>query len=299
MFFLFKNNVVLVEGLVAFILLVVAYLTYRSFKAMGNESGGGSGGGSSADIGHLEDLIKKLLENSGPTQGGGKVATEGGGGSPELEAQVTQLKSEIQAKESEIESLKNAPASEVATPPEEKVQLEGQIKDLKSKLEEFDIISADIADLSLYKEENQKLKKELDELKKSSQSSSPPPAAPVAAPVPEPAPAVPTAPPAAATAPVVEPAIGAMPEPPVASPASATTEESAIQNVVDEDLIKEYAAMVEAQKKAEVLRSGGAPAAPVAPAAPPTNAEAGTTTSPSPDSAEIMDQFEDFAKKKA
>jgi hypothetical protein len=66
---------------------------------------------------------------------------------------------ELQVKDSEIQNLKGGSGNQ------EKAKLEEKIKDLESRLAEYEIISEDIADLSRYKDENVKLKKEIEMLK--------------------------------------------------------------------------------------------------------------------------------------
>lgn len=80
-------------------------------------------------------------------------------GVAEIEAQVQTLKNELSSREVEIAELKAAGPSPVAT---DAGNLAERIKELEAKLAEYEILEDDIADLSLYKEENSRLKAELD-----------------------------------------------------------------------------------------------------------------------------------------
>ena len=260
--FFFKNNAVLIEVLVVMILLFAAFLTFRSFKVSKDEELGVSPAG---EIGPLEEMMKKLLEKANALPMAGTVtqsatAAGSGGEAKGIEAksieakalleQITTLKKQLESKQGEIESIKAvAPAGATAAAPaagmskEDKTAMENQIKELQRKLEEFDIISADIADLSFYKEENQRLQKELGATK-------------TGAPTPVAAPPIPPIPPTPSAAPA---SVGAAP---VTEPAKV---EGSVQEVVDEDLIKEYAAMVDAQRAGEPAQPVPVKAVPLVP----------------------------------
>ena len=276
--FFFKHNAVLIESLVVAILLAAAILTYRSFKISKEEE---SNKGASPDLAHLEGMLQKILEKSNSMPGGAAGAATSPApknNHPPIDAaalteQINILKKELEVRQQEITAIKASPSAGAAAQPneltnEEKASLEAQIKELQKKLEEFDIISADIADLSFYKEENLRLQKELANIKGAAPSTPAPVA--VAPPPPQPAPAAPPPKPEPEPAPVAKvvetPAAAPAPPPPpppvevkaaepvVEAPAAPApvveekAEATAVQEVVDEDLIKEYAAMVDAQR---------------------------------------------------
>jgi hypothetical protein len=160
-------------------------------------------------------------------------------------AEIKELKRMIDEKE---EALKSARSGKPSADPEEKAKLEDKIRQLEGRLSEYEIIEADIADLSFYKEENSKLQQELQALKTSAAGT---PAAAVEAalaPVPEAVVAEPLVAEPAATAPV-EP-----PPPAVAEPVVTPVEEmehkevAEPEGVVDDALMAEFAAAVQDQK---------------------------------------------------
>ncbi|MCB0341338.1 MAG: hypothetical protein H6626_06960 [Pseudobdellovibrionaceae bacterium] len=79
----------------------------------------------------------------------------------EAQKQVTELKAELKKRDEEIKSLHDSVDKKVA---EERTVLMTKLHDLESKLLEYEIIEDDIADLSRYKEENARLKAELENL---------------------------------------------------------------------------------------------------------------------------------------
>ncbi len=83
-------------------------------------------------------------------------------GLEEVNSQVAALKKEIKEKEVEIAKLKAGGGSSQATP--EAGDFAARIKELEAKLSEYEILEDDIADLSLYKEENARLKEQLEKL---------------------------------------------------------------------------------------------------------------------------------------
>jgi hypothetical protein len=261
--YIFSHNAVLIETFVTAILLTAAFLTYRSFKMSKEEEQGSS---SLGDTSQLESMLKKVLEK-GVQQAEGSLApaedSPVSGEVAKLSEQNAHLKNELNRRLLEMEQLKNskssgASAPQAGVPPEVKVALENQVKELQKKLDEFDIISQDIADLSFYKEENQRLIHELEARGGEPPVVRAPPVAAKAAarPVAEEAAKPKVAAPDVAAAPAPaepkvsapEPVAEAAPEPVIETPAPAATSETAVQEVGDEDLIKEYAAMVDAHR---------------------------------------------------
>jgi hypothetical protein len=86
----------------------------------------------------------------------------------EANTQVEALKRDIQAKETEIARLKaegEARPSVETGPDGETGNLSARIKELEAKLAEYEILEDDIADLSLYREENSRLREEIEKYK--------------------------------------------------------------------------------------------------------------------------------------
>lgn len=144
----------------------------------------------SEDLSAIEETLKKVLEATRhqPAQsavgrdsegdsstGGASKASDGAGataaGAPsvdtsELTSQIAErerLINELKGKISELETQKASPAA--GATPQDTVNLELKIRDLESRLKEYEIIEDDIANLSLYKEENARLKDELGKMK--------------------------------------------------------------------------------------------------------------------------------------
>ncbi|MEZ4871574.1 MAG: hypothetical protein R2827_04860 [Bdellovibrionales bacterium] len=130
-----------------------------------------TGGVNSDQIAQLEETLRKVIAQSTP--GGGAVASIGPDG--ELDesvlaanaAELQELKSSLESKEKELIEIKQKIESGELSSSSggDAADLEAKIKDLEARLQEYEIIEDDIADLSMYKEENQKLKEELDALK--------------------------------------------------------------------------------------------------------------------------------------
>jgi hypothetical protein len=303
LYFLVQHNALIIESLIGLILVVIVYLSFRAFLSARQEELHPTAAGG-ADLSKIEEALKKILEQANKSVPAGTVASGDGAG---LLAEIEKLKAELLAKQAEIEAARaggaagaggapGAPGSGPVLTNEEKATLEGKIKELQGKLAEYEIIAEDIADLSFFKEENAKLKKELDNMKSSAgavvaapapapapavaPADGAPPAAPVAAPPPEAPPATPVVAPtpeAPPTAPVVAPTPEA---PPAAAPAEVAAAPDAPASVVDDDLMKEFAAAVEEQKQSS------APAAAPPPEAPPTAAPTEAPVSePAPETA--------------
>lgn len=101
-----------------------------------------------------------------------------------VDAQVQALKADLQAREVEITKLKEGGVSS-GKAAEEAAGLSSRIKELEAKLSEYEILEDDIADLSLYKEENTRLRGELERIKGGGAAPAPEAAAaPAAAPAP-------------------------------------------------------------------------------------------------------------------
>lgn len=179
--FIIPHAETIFSATLALVLLLSGFLIYRNF--FGNEIGTASEA-SPADLNRIEESLRKILSQtnaSGVTGGSGEVtASTGPGAGPVANAGASdpQLRQEIEARTKQIEELKKQ--IEAAKGDDNTPELLAKIKNLEDRLTEYEIIEDDIADLSNYKEENARLKKELDNLKSGK------PAASAAPPMPEP-----------------------------------------------------------------------------------------------------------------
>jgi hypothetical protein len=132
-----------------------------------------SGLGMPENAGDLQTMLTKLLEQTS------KLESVPASGQPmtsavaaDVEAQIQTMKVELATREKEIAQLKAAGPSQAGADAD---KLSARIKELEAKLAEYEILEDDIADLSLYKEENVRLRGELDKMK----SGAPPERAPL------------------------------------------------------------------------------------------------------------------------
>jgi hypothetical protein len=302
-----QYNTLIIEGLVALIILLSLFVGYRGF--FGKKDAGSSDAGGGLDAVQLEKTLQRILDNQGKTNAATHAdsATEhadldhshdksaAAGGSAESAAEVAQLKAAVaegrkkaealQAKVKEAEEKAaaaiaaagagGAPAATDGMSEQEKEDFAAKIRDLEARLAEYEIISEDIADLSRYREENDELRKELDNVKSN------PVAAPVAA-APAPPPPVEAAPPVQTAPATPAPEL----EVPVAEAAPA--EESPNADLIDDELMREFAAAVEGQQsktKEKVAEKAGD-----------GSAEAKDTGD---DATKLMSEFENFVAKKS
>lgn len=286
-----QNNQTIVQILIVVTLILIVALVFLTLFGSKDEVLDKSGTvGLSPE---LEKSLQKMLENQATAKsavfdfsktGGGSVAADTSkavGGDPTLQAealaQVEKMKSEVSAKERAIQELQAQleaaqSAAKSSTGSSGSAALDARVKELEARLAEYDIISEDIADLSRYKEENEKLKKQL--ASASAAPVAPAPPAPVA-----PAPVAPAQVAPAQVAPVpVAPA-------PVAAvtpvPAPVEPPPSSGVSPIDDDLMKEFAQAVESQK-AQTAQAKVDAAAPA----------------PTQENEDLMGQFENFVQKK-
>lgn len=260
--YLVDHNAQVVSALVLAIILLSMILGFRSFlNAKNAEKFGGTEG---ASMGQLEETLKKLLERAGevPTaaQAGAGVSAE----NTALLKEIEDLRNTLAEKQVQIELIERKNSAEGNAVAEaapsgsglsdaDKEALSTQIKDLQARLAEYEIISEDIADLSFFREENAKLQKELEALKKTGAPAAG--SAPVAA-----------RPAAAEAAPVVAAAAVAAAEPPASAPVI-DPEVDFGQELVDKLL--DQANSISAPITDTVAESAPPPVAPE-PAAPPS-----------------------------
>lgn len=253
-----QNNRLIIELTFGFIFILILFLIYRQFfsKEVSSSENLGSTANLNINTAEIEEKLQKIMESQlnfkGQLSGLEQVsAGNAGASSPAnlapvaasadlapLQKELETLKEQLKTKDIKIEELAKAGAAAAAGAPaasgEDKTALEAKVKELEGRLQEYEIISEDIADLSFYKEENTRLQKELADLKGGAKAPEPIKAPPIAA---MPAPAAPT--PEPATAPVAAPAVvEATPEAAPSAPGP-----------VDDDIMKEFAAAIEDQKK--------------------------------------------------
>jgi hypothetical protein len=237
--FITIHNAAIIEILIAVVLLTALFLGTRWFLAAKEPEANGT------NLGDLEESLKKIIAQAGAIPAAGAVAAAGGNEeSQKLSTEIAKLKSDLQAKQKEIEGMASQAAMAVSSgeaqgpgmSSEDKSKLEGQVKELEAKLAEYEIISEDIADLSFYKEQNAELQKQVEALKGGG-------AVPKAAVAPaEAKPAAPAGPEPTITgkSKVAEATAAALetPEPaaePVAAPAAEAP--AAVENTVDDSLL--------------------------------------------------------------
>lgn len=202
----FTHNVESIIQWVFFAILALAgLLIARGLMAPKSEGEAASAGAMGLGVGdasvaapEIQGVLKTILERTAKLDSAGPISLGGGGASPEAaaaaEAQVANLRKDIEAKEQEIKALKETAKAAPAGAADPNVA--ERIKELEAKLAEYEILEDDIADLSLYKEENTRLRLELEKLKgkgpadmSAAVAPTPASAAPAPAPVAPPAPA--------------------------------------------------------------------------------------------------------------
>lgn len=162
------------------VVLIVVYLF--NLIVSGNTS---SDRLSKKDISELETRIKAVLEQasvltpkseSGAGDGKANSLEEGSSldqdtGSNDILEQIQTLKQELEEKDLQLQSLKASSSTDSGLSEEESKNYIEKINALETKLQEYEIIEDEIADLSHFKEENEKLKKQLDSIKPSEEAS--------------------------------------------------------------------------------------------------------------------------------
>lgn len=252
--FWIHHNEAIIQWLVVGILVITALWLIRMLtdKSKPEASAG------KADFSEIEETLKKLLERASavvatpasPTLEQAYAKSSGAVGSPD-----PALKAELEKREKEIAELKNQLAS---TPKTDSTQFMAKISELETKLAEYEILEDDIADLSLYKEENVRLKAEIGKLQSGA-----------VAPAPTDAPEV---------APVAEEVFPEFPSPePVPDK--------------DENLVAEFEEAVKQVATPEPPPAPAPVAAATAPAAAPTPAPADASASGEIDTDDILAEF--------
>ncbi len=139
------------------------------------------------DLSDLEGTLKRVLEQtevkaSSVAMPPGMVAPGGGLDTvafesmndeerAEFQTTIEQQKNEILQLKSSIETIQQEAAQNSGGSGEMSPEIQSKIEELEAKLAEYEIIEDDIADLSMYKEENAQLKAEIEALRNAGGSS--------------------------------------------------------------------------------------------------------------------------------
>lgn len=176
--FVIEHNDKIIGSLVALFIATAILLLWRSISDKGEESSGSSG----VDLSSIEGAMRKVLASQPVSvtavPGGVSVAPAEGAGADE--AQMAAMREAIAEREAKIAELQKAleeaklltASAEAAgeggggADPAQLAELKTKVEELQARLAEYEIIEDDIADLSLYKEENGRLKNEIEDLKK-------------------------------------------------------------------------------------------------------------------------------------
>lgn len=236
----------------------------------------GPTGSISIDTKEIEEKLKKILDNQSTNVGATALLGDGQGIISEAaQAEIEKLTVVLKEKEKQIEEIKATAAQAPAAAGGDIKKYEEKVKELETRLQEYEIIAEDIADLSFYKEENNKLQKELSAYKSGG-------AAPASEPTPKVEPPVQAPPPVEAKIelepPPPKPAEPAPPPAPVEASIEAKPTGVDDGPSIDEDILKQFAAAVEDQKKQ-------------------TSEEKSAEENKLTESKELMGQFENFIKK--
>ena len=187
--FFFHNIEAIIMGLAIFGFALGGFYTiFRVFFAKPEAKTG------LQDVSEIEELLQKVLaqaNNIGPNQTQDSVSD----GENDVDQanvvsseELDKLQSQLEEKQNEISALKKDLESQKDSGEPSQEMLD-KINELEARLAEYEIIEDDIADLSKYKDENLKLKEELEKLKAGGTSASEPEApTPEASEEPEPEP---------------------------------------------------------------------------------------------------------------
>lgn len=202
------------------VLLILLFATSALllFRSISEKNKAGAGAGLNLD--EIEGLLKRLLANQpmGVAEGA-PISGDVAGAVAEREARIKELSDTL-------EKMKADMASKPANDPRV-AEMQKLIDELQGRLAEYEIIEDDIADLSRYKDENTKLRAEVEALKAG-----------------KPAPASAAAPVAQAVAPVATPATESVAVA-ATSPLASATDADAFQLNTEDEVMREFAAAVE------------------------------------------------------
>ncbi len=204
--FLFHYNIGLIEALLVLIGGLLIFMFYRVFFASTPVRMDGSIlPAVNVNTTEIEKTLKQLMETQASSMAAleAKAASAGPGIDPEVQKENLELKHKMELKTQQVADLekKLQESYKLVSETTEKAkssnsgneELEQKIKDLETRLQEYEIISEDISDLSKFKEENARLQAELEALRGAGATLAPTPnnvtpIKPKLAPVPEPEP---------------------------------------------------------------------------------------------------------------
>ncbi|MGZ3804240.1 MAG: hypothetical protein ACXVB4_08530 [Pseudobdellovibrionaceae bacterium] len=188
-------NPAIIETLVALILFFAIYLAYRAFFTAEGAELKESARGEVSSSAQIEKTLQKILEqqtvrqSSPDSLAGSEVPLEMlqelgflKKSLEEKEKQIVVLQSKASQAEKALQEGASGPSAEqiaaaasaaAGLAEKERLDYESKIKELEARLAEYEIISEDIADLSFFKEENARLTKELEEVRKGGGSPAP------------------------------------------------------------------------------------------------------------------------------
>ncbi|UOF01482.1 hypothetical protein [Bdellovibrio reynosensis] len=323
-----QHNTVIIESLVGLVIFLSLVLAYRSFFGKKGDASHSSEAGSNLDTAQLEKTLQKILDNQSsgtavksrpaddlgmdvdlgldtPTESASSLSGEAGVEVEQMKISLADSQKRIEALQAQLkdaqgraqeamlaaQSTTAAAAAAGSADAGQSAELAAKVKDLEARLSEYEIISEDIADLSRFREENEELRKQLEGLQKGLGASYVAPveeAAPAAAPAAvEPAPEPVAAEPAPEAPAAITEAEVAM-EPVIESASEPAPATDAGSELIDDELMKEFAAAVEGQKK-DALDSAAAKAG-----------EGSEKPKESADESEkLMNEFENFVAKKS
>lgn len=147
-------------------------------RSIGSKKEGDSHGTVTAtiDAHSVEEAVRRALNSHGPLvasgNGGGGSIPEGA--SPEninqaireRDARIEQLSKELEMLRSQVANAAAGPeAGVIGISDSELAELRAKLDEMQARLSEYEIIEDDIADLSMFKEENARLKTEIDDLR--------------------------------------------------------------------------------------------------------------------------------------
>ncbi|NCN95384.1 MAG: hypothetical protein GW917_01535 [Bdellovibrionales bacterium] len=181
---LLKHNQAVIQWLIVVIIAMIVYLAVRSLfkKPTASSKATNLTVGSNEQI---EEILNRILEKTSQWDGAAAAGAAAAGAtseksssgeasgaavsSKELEGakkELAELKAALKEKDEKLKAAEEAaggaaPAA-AAGPSQEHLD---KISELEAKLAEYEVLEDDIADLSLYKEENARLKSEVERLK--------------------------------------------------------------------------------------------------------------------------------------
>lgn len=264
--FIYGHYVVILGTTLALFFTTCMILLIRS---IGNKSEKQDGG--AVDLKAIEGAMKRVLQSQPVSVIAGAVAAApvdgqeviietpadgeggGGGGGGATSEELADRDAKIAELQKDLENARNAlnaadgedPAKQAM---KEEIQgLTSKLEGLQARLAEYEIIEDDIADLSMFKEENARLKQEIEKIKSGAPIATATPAsAPDAAAAVAAAPAAESAPVAPAEAPSAEASATPVPAPApaVASPDASAAPAAAggFELNLDDDAVKQFAA---------------------------------------------------------